>query len=65
MGTQGTSDSHLWPTHHHGGVQVSLDFEGIDEFWCRLEDREDEGEREEPDPSLTAEQRSPSLMERR
>ena len=44
---------------------MTLDFEGIDEFWCRPEDREDEGEPEEPDPSLTAEQRSPSLMERR
>ena len=44
---------------------MSLDLEGIDDFWCREEDREEQGACLDEDPSLTAEERSPSLMGRR
>lgn len=42
-----------------------IDPSDIDDYWYREEDREEQGACPDEDPSLTAEQRSPSLMERR
>lgn len=56
----------LRPAHHYRGVQMTLDLEDyIDDFWFRQEDLEEQGACLDEDPSLTAEERSPSLMERR